>query len=1226
MEILPFKEVLASAYQPVKPPEEKFNNFKEALKNFIEKTKISETEEHNKNLIPIFLKAFAYSERKYEINTVGKIDLAIVKDGYVEVLIEVKRPNNQNNQIPDMVKKDDMNKKAFHEALLYFMRQIDSGKNGRSNPYIKHIIITNNIEWFIIDSHYFLKLSKNKEIKKTYNEIDKNKTASDTSTKAFYEKVQEIIHKDGLLNDLEFVYIDFEHDYSNKELIEVYKIFTPRHLLKELGSNDSNTLNKKFYNELLYILGLEEIGEKKKLIQRKTKENRDNASLLENTILKLKTEFSIIDEHELFEIALELNITWLNRLLFLKLLEAKLLFMHKNSKRVKKFLTPTIVKNFDILNTLFFEVLAKELNDRDSVTIEEFKLIPYLNSSLFETTELEKKYLRISGLKDNLELEIYPSTKSGLKEKAYTLKYLLIFLGSYTFGAEVSDIVKKDNETLINSSVLGLIFEKINGYKDGSFFTPSFITMYMTKESIRKTVISKFNDEFKIEISTFEELKRFCMDRSFKDDFLVNANKVVDGLTIVDPAVGSGHFLVSALNELISIKSELTILKGLSGYEISNENDELYIKNKDGDFVYQQIKDGTFLDEAQRVQEAIFHEKQRIIEKQLFGVDINPNSVKITRLRLWIELLKSSYYKKGELVTLPNIDINIKCGNSLISKFPLDDKDNKNKLIKDKINEYKSLVKIYMSENNKVTKQEIKDKIEELKKGFKEGLHEFSPTMLKFKEALKEYVSNYRYEGLTEELILLAVNSNHGFLPGFFDDDKTIKKAKAETKKKMLAKLEKKYETIKEFQNNEIYKNSFEWRFQFPEVLNNEGDFVGFDIVIMNPPYISAKNMSAQNNKVRAYLKNNYNFLVGKWDIYIAFIEKSLKIVNMKGIISMIIPNAFVSEHYSNRIREHLIKKKLVDFVNFYEYDIFENATVRNIILTLNLSKNELPKQRIYKTILDFTEVDINTEDIFKSQHNQIGRLLKSELYLGDICFISKGMVLHANQRIAKGSFVKSDLVCNIKDELHTKRYTEGKWIDRYSIKTIKYLEWNTNRVPSQISRPTFIELYENNKILINKLGRMKAVYDSSNILCDQTIRVLVRYIDLKEVHNRSIQSSIKKFSNYGREKLETISSNFNLKYILSLLNSSLYSYILDLLRTNESFDLNPLILRKLPIPNISKQDQKPFIELVDKILELKEQNAETSDLEKKIDQMVYELYDLTKEEIGLVDPDRVEI
>ena len=153
----------------------------------------------------------------------------------------------------------------------------------------------------------------------------------------------------------------------------------------------------------------------------------------------------------------------------------------------------------------------------------------------------------------------------------------------------------------------------------------------------------------------------------FNGEDVLKANEIINSLHICDPAVGSGHFLVSALNEMIAVKNDLKILqdrdgKRLKEYQVEVVNDELIVTDEEGElFEYNPSNK-----ESQRIQETLFHEKQTIIENCLFGVDINTNSVKICRLRLWIELLKNAYYKNAtELETLPNIDINIKCGNEL---------------------------------------------------------------------------------------------------------------------------------------------------------------------------------------------------------------------------------------------------------------------------------------------------------------------------------------------------------------------------------------------------------------------------------------------------------------------------------------------------------------------------------------------------------------------------------
>ena len=295
-----------------------------------------------------------------------------------------------------------------------------------------------------------------------------------------------------------------------------------------------------------------------------------------------------------------------------------------------------------------------------------------LNSSLFEISKEESK-LQIRGIK-NKPIKLYSKTvlkdENGkrLKGSLDNLAYIFRFLDAYNFSSDLAGGITQNSKTLINASVLGLIFEKINGYKDGSFFTPGFITEYMAKETVERAVIQKFNDTKGWKCKNLDELKNEIEDRS-------EANTIFNTIKICDPAVGSGHFLVSVLNRLLYIKSYLNILLdkndiriNRSEWELRLENDEISILNENGNpFVY------TTNPERQRVQETIFAEKRTIIENCLFGVDINPTSVYICRLRLWIELLKNTYYTEEsgytQLETLPNIDINIKCGNSLVSKY-----------------------------------------------------------------------------------------------------------------------------------------------------------------------------------------------------------------------------------------------------------------------------------------------------------------------------------------------------------------------------------------------------------------------------------------------------------------------------------------------------------------------------------------------------------------------------
>ncbi len=374
-------------------------------------------------------------------------------------------------------------------------------------------------------------------------------------------------------------------------------MLTPEHLLKLPFNNDSNSLDKKFYSELLHIIGLTETKEgNKKLIGRNKIDERNTGTILEDAIIQLDsldkisrlekpTHFGDTQDERLFNVALELTITWINRILFLKLLEAQLITYHKGDKSYS-FLSLEKIKNYDDLNSLFFQVLARRHDERNGDVKKAFEKVPYLNSSLFEPTDIEQLTLFISNLKDDKTIPIISS--SVLKDQQGKrrignlppLEYLFEFLNAYDFSSEGYEEIQEENKTLINASVLGLIFEKINGYKDGSFFTPGFITMYMCRETIRKSVIQKFNELKTWNCKTWDDLYEAI---DFKTQEGRNeANEIINQIKICDPAVGSGHFLVSALNEIIAIKNDLKILQDRDGrrlkeYNVEVVNDELIV-------------------------------------------------------------------------------------------------------------------------------------------------------------------------------------------------------------------------------------------------------------------------------------------------------------------------------------------------------------------------------------------------------------------------------------------------------------------------------------------------------------------------------------------------------------------------------------------------------------------------------------------------------------------------
>ncbi|MEJ7666280.1 MAG: DNA methyltransferase [Hymenobacter sp.] len=265
---------------------------------------------------------------------------------------------------------------------------------------------------------------------------------------------------------------------------------------------------------------------------------------------------------------------------------------------------------------------------------------------------------------------------------------MLRFLDAYDFASEGEEGVQDgDERPLISAAVLGLIFEKINGYRDGSFYTPGFITMYMCRYSLRRAVVRHFNARFGLAAADVAALRERLDDQPQRR---LEFSAAFNELRVCDPAVGSGHFLVSALNELLAIKSELHLLLDAAGqrlrYTLTVARDELVVTDdEDLDTLVQYraaYHDGPgptrqVSKQHTRLQSALFREKRQLMEHCLYGVDLNPNSVRICRLRLWIELLKHAYYTPEsallELETLPNLDLNVRAGNSLIGRYALTD-------------------------------------------------------------------------------------------------------------------------------------------------------------------------------------------------------------------------------------------------------------------------------------------------------------------------------------------------------------------------------------------------------------------------------------------------------------------------------------------------------------------------------------------------------------------------
>ncbi|MGL2714067.1 DUF7149 domain-containing protein [Helicobacter pylori] len=1299
---IPLKDFIKK-YNPQTPTTETIEKFEKEINSLLENAPRQDDEEFQKNEINSFLK----NTYGYRCNTNKKVDSAIYVDEEIQVLIEVKALNKKT-EFPK--NRENPLSKAFCQMVLYFLEEIEKEKNNS----LKHTIICNAHEFFLFDCRDFCTLFQNDKRITDFYKYCAKKEGTDPKTKKFYSDLEEYLKKD-FEGELRYTHFNLS-SYDLKELPLIYQVLSQEVLLKQKKTLDANTLNKDFYEELLYILGLEEQNDKGKIL---IKQSRTQNSLS----YALKEQYKNLNDEEV----MALLIAWNNRILFLRLLESLLIsFNHFNHSK-KSFLTIENFNDFNALNTLFFEVLAKKNSER-LPEIKEDKIlekIPYLNSSLFDKTPLELKGYEIK-LLDNKKLEIYKNSvlkkhEDYQKDKPLPLlEYFFKFLRLYKFTTTPKDIKDNTNTSesrLINPSVLGLVFEKLNGYKEGSFYTPSFITSYICKESITPIVLDKFNQTYNIECENLTELRNY-----FKNSYKENKRKeylnTLLTLRVCDPAVGSGHFLVSALNEMVLIAYELGLITSLYACDLRLENDEIIIHTPKNE-VFKYTIPHSENDPHHQIQKELFELKKDIIENCLFGVDINPNSCEITKLRLWIELLKYSYYifEEGKntnaLETLPNIDINIKCGNSLISRFALKDKallkTEKNKNLEYYIAEYKELVKIYkdpkilesltrpikdsnavrkyakerlyqeLAQNpNKDFKKALNDKIEKIKEAFKLTL-EPPQKELKFKKFLKEHLELYGKSILEEandnglELEALALEKKMAH-EGLFHDytpypklDKTDKVVGLEHFNRYVL------TSYKDLQDeNERYANALEWRFEFPEVLDDEGNFLGFDCIIGNPPYIRQEHIK----DLKPLLEKQYHdFYNSSSDIYTYFFALAFNLLKEKGFNAFITSNKYARAKYGVKLRELLLKKTtLVSYMELNALKVFESAAVDTSIM--NFIKQTPPKESDFKYYeptpndkddlkstpsLSMKQNALSTESFIfanttlldlKDKMESIGTPLKDwniQIYRGILTGCNEAFIIPTEKRdeILKNCDDTQKDERGMSERERTKELIKpilrGKDIKRYSYEWAHLWVINTHNgytsaLKSKIP-PIDIEKYPATK------AHLDSHWDTIATRCDQgdtpynlrNCAYLEDFEKEKIVYGEIVQEPRFYLDNgecglgyFYAEATSFILTGEHLRYLLGMLHSKLITFAFKTFYAGgglgeSGYRYKKAFIERLPIPKITHKNQELARKITDcakQILALKAKDpkANTQGLEKEIDALVYQLYHLTDEEIKTIE------
>ena len=797
-----------------------------------------------------------------------------------------------------------------------------------------------------------------------------------------------------------------------------------------------------------------------------------------------------------------------------------------------------------------------------------------------------------------------PFLNGGLFEAEYDWKNSLMYLDNKIFHS-IFDVFERynftieeespdDKEIAVDPEMLGKVFENLlpeNLRKGkGTYYTPREIVYYMCRESLVNYLVSNHSNITEENIRNYifysESFENFKKQKgeSFTpgqwkelDDLLVN-------IRVCDPACGSGAFLVGMLNMIVKLR--------------------IFLQTTPDHHLIQQKKE--------------YELKRETIQNCIYGVDIDPGAIEIAKLRLWLALVVD--YDLEDIEPLPNLDYRLMCGNSLLEEFegvkfyngenetqatllPIDpEKQKKVDLLKNKVKEYFSV-------------HDDKDKLKKRKE-----INDIKDWLIGTALERRHKDLTARHKSEEAKANMLDEKSRKKYLDGF---------------SKWLGSSSNIQQALESLHNPKKEKPFFIWKLEFIDVFEEKG---GFDVMIANPPYVRADSPDFKAQREAIMQSQLYETLYEKWDLFLPFIERGLKLLSDSGNLSYITSNSLLTSKFAFRLLEFIQKNYAVKYIDYFSDDtkVFDAGVVPVVFGIARKAVNPNVRKTLHhgvfnhiirQEIIPIVDFKVLGKEAFKLSANSFKSTAKT-IPLGDICYLSYGLRPNSDERFWKGEFARDDLVSDVKDKEHPVQYIEGKNLDYYRINNVLYLEWGTDRVPKKLVRQTFPELYKRPKLL---RGTMTGgTYDDTSIVCNHSIVVFVRFIDLSGVENKSISGSLKRFNSLPRIDLEKISTKFNLKYLLAILNSKFANNFLNGIRRHrlENY-FYPDDFRKLPIADIPAKDQKLFIEFVDKILAITKDNdylensakqAKVHDYEKQIDQLVYKLYALTPEEIKIVE------
>lgn len=554
----------------------------------------------------------------------------------------------------------------------------------------------------------------------------------------------------------------------------------------------------------------------------------------------------------------------------------------------------------DVLELLFFETLNKERQgDVVDTRLGENIKIPYLNGGLFEKDDIDK-----------LNIDFPYSYFNELMQ----------FFDAYNFTIDEND--PDDSEVGVDPEMLGHIFENLledNKKKEGIYYTPKEIVQYMCRQSIIQYL--KTHEPAPQYAEPIKQLinNDIVMPVLQAKDIASRLTQLLKNVKVCDPAIGSGAFPMGILYVLYHAIHHL---------QPHAEPNKSFDSTKT---------------------------KREIIQNNIFGVDIEQGAVDIARLRFWLALVVDA----EEPQPLPNLDYKITCGNSLLSRYPIDApiekvfvEYNKGKKESEQItlSKYKELVHEYTNTSNHETKRAFRQTIEAIKNAFKIELSKQEKESISI---LKAKISNL------ETPMLLGERTN-----------------KEKTKlKKLKEQLKQKEELRTIIINNKLYSDAFEWRFEFPSLLDEKGNFTGFDIIVGNPPYLRIQGIRDTNPLFADELVKNYKSATGSFDLYVTFVERGLQIIKQQGIVNYIMPIKWTNAAFGKGLRTIISERNAAHLIiNFGAYQVF-NASTYTALQWFRPGSNKLSYYELDKNLATNQELDL----YLKSLNNKKASKIKAD-------------------------------------------------------------------------------------------------------------------------------------------------------------------------------------------------------------------------------------------------------